>query len=763
MKALLLLLMSICSYAQTARFPSAIATDRDVSVQKDRSQSQLTGSMTASATSMTVVTGSKFAEGVIATIDNEQMMVCSVVGSTVNIGYASCPNVDGRGWGGTVAASHSNGALVSANVVSWNHNALKEEVKAVEDFLGVDGGNVVKSWNGRQGVVTPQSADYTWSQIGGSKQGNTSVPQMAGTVSGSAGTPLCVDGSGNSTTTGCQASWVYLASGYNFAAISSGTSLGVGNTAITVGIPAGMNGSDYNHYVWVSGGTGTSEACLINGGAGTAGSSGQIILNCAYTHSGAYTITSVAGGVPEAIQAAQTAGGGTVVIDSAVTANFTANGNTVVGSYPAAVTVSGANVNVSCTSIKNGLFASSTYSQSADLMQIQPVVPIFGFKMRGCAFQPSSSGTAARYLFRVRLLTSGGGTVSQFAYWDISGNRFGNFDGSSYYQGASGAVYLDNTAANTDGIWRGDFSGNNVTGGLKTTNLGDSVNITDNRFDGDGPGIRLHVLQAAANSGASQTVLERNNFWVKSSGPLVIERGSRIDLVRNNFETSSAATGSNDAMVDVQGSSSYPIYNIRFASNFFSMQDDGAGGTNYHYAVRLAYAEGIKFSDNAWGGATADQGGVLCTANAGDIFGESWTQVAYPLVPAHIAYYGCAHVNTQILMGAGVSGTYALGGIYSTGINYLGLDTGSNNAIATNAQESATMGKIGPPLTPGLCVSVYLAHTLQAGANTFDYQGSGAVAIRSHRDIANNIGTAYAINTIWQGCYTGTFWVDMSQ
>ena len=46
-----------------------------------------------------------------------------------------------------------------------------------------------------------------------------------------------------------------------------------------------------NHYLWISGGTGTAEAALITGGSGVAGQpSGQIIITCANAHSGAWTI-----------------------------------------------------------------------------------------------------------------------------------------------------------------------------------------------------------------------------------------------------------------------------------------------------------------------------------------------------------------------------------------------------------------------------------------------------------------------------------------
>jgi len=88
-----------------------------------------------------------------------------------------------------------------------------------------------------------------------------------------------------------------------------------------------------------------------------------------------------------------------------------------------------------------------------------------------------------------------------------------------------------------------------------------------------------------------------------------------------------------------------------------------------------------------------------------------------------------------------------------TGIALTG--SGSNNAIV-GALSSVT-------LTAGLCVNVKLAHTLQAGANTFNLNAGGAVGIKSHFNVSNNIGTAYANTGTVQLCYDGTEWVDASQ
>lgn len=89
------------------------------------------------------------------------------------------------------------------------------------------------------------------------------------------------------------------------------------------------------------------------------------------------------------------------------------------------------------------------------------------------------------------------------------------------------------------------------------------------------------------------------------------------------------------------------------------------------------------------------------------------------------------------------------------GPNYIAVENGANNAIAGSVPAV--------PLIAGLQVQILLAHTLVAGGNTFAYNGGAALAIKSHRNVANNIGTGYAAGGIITLMYDGTRWEDMSQ
>jgi hypothetical protein len=111
---------------------------------------------------------------------------------------------------------------------------------------------------------------------------------------------------GNNTTFELADPPVFVSKTYKFPPQTPGGTLVVGNNAIIVSpVPLGVNGTNANHYLYVSGGTGAAEACLITGGTAVAGAqSGTIIISCANAHSGAWTIQSATAGIQEAIYSA---------------------------------------------------------------------------------------------------------------------------------------------------------------------------------------------------------------------------------------------------------------------------------------------------------------------------------------------------------------------------------------------------------------------------------------------------------------------------
>lgn len=97
---------------------------------------------------------------------------------------------------------------------------------------------------------------------------------------------------------------------YDFRPQRPGGTLAIGNNTIPLSpVPPGVNAANARHFLYISMGTGTAEACLIIGGTAVSGaSSGTVIVACANTHSGAWTIESASSGVREAAYGIDMAG-----------------------------------------------------------------------------------------------------------------------------------------------------------------------------------------------------------------------------------------------------------------------------------------------------------------------------------------------------------------------------------------------------------------------------------------------------------------------
>jgi hypothetical protein len=224
----------------TAVFPGAIATDGQLKVANNLITTTLKVSAAATDTILFVNSVTGFVANSLVSIDSEIVAIASVVsGGNPQLVVAT----GGRGFDGTSAATHSGGAKVSMYIDAWHHNAMAAEVKAIESALGPSLGNIGKS-------------------------------------------PFI------------------FSTDYMFAAQTPGGSLIAGSNTITLSpVPKGVNGSDANHYLYISGGTGTAEAVLITGGTAVAGAaSGTVIVTCANTHSGAWTIQTATAGIQEAVQ-----------------------------------------------------------------------------------------------------------------------------------------------------------------------------------------------------------------------------------------------------------------------------------------------------------------------------------------------------------------------------------------------------------------------------------------------------------------------------
>jgi len=295
--------------AQTSPYPGALPTYADLLRTRHHSSSTLTSGIDAATLSVPVADGTKFIGYELITIGDEQMLVCSVAGNTLTI----CAGT--RGWDYTDAATHDNGVAVDGLITAWHHNMGAEVMIAITTALGVNLSNVAPA-DATHITQTPNAALTAEQALSALTTGVLKSTTGTGVVSIATGTDLPSHvHAGADITSGILSQvpvWdkggaVYNSKGYDFPAQAPGGTLtaSVPATVTLAPVPLGVNHDNTNHYLYVSGGTGTAEAVLITGGTAHSGeASGTITFTPANNHSGAWTIASATAGIQEALWAA---------------------------------------------------------------------------------------------------------------------------------------------------------------------------------------------------------------------------------------------------------------------------------------------------------------------------------------------------------------------------------------------------------------------------------------------------------------------------
>lgn len=130
--AALVLLASGAVAQNTAIYPGASATNKDLLVATNNATTTTTAPVGSGDTTISVASTTSFVSGLSVTladaivIDTEVIRVCGSTSTTFTV----CSG--GRGFDGTTAVTHASGAAVSGFVVAWHHNQLAAEVLALE-------------------------------------------------------------------------------------------------------------------------------------------------------------------------------------------------------------------------------------------------------------------------------------------------------------------------------------------------------------------------------------------------------------------------------------------------------------------------------------------------------------------------------------------------------------------------------------------------------------------------------------------------------
>ena len=313
----LLVLTSIQTFAQTSPFPSGLDSTQTLKVGVNGVSTQLTSNIGATDTTFSVANCVGIVPYTLITIDQEIMDVTGCSGTVIV--------VDVRGFDSTMAAAHSSGALISANVDAWSVNAPDSAIIAIETALGVNLGNIntgaattfTASATGTTPAVTQTSGNF--SILG---NGNATFGPVAGasfTVSatgatvavGQSGGNFSITGSGNATFQNVTGAAASFSSVYANSASSSQTAefenSGTGNAIYAVEI-----GSGYGLYAMNAG---TGYAIYANNtGAGsgiyvTPGSSGTYGLEAVTTTASPAIYASTTNGSGPAVDVYNTSTG----------------------------------------------------------------------------------------------------------------------------------------------------------------------------------------------------------------------------------------------------------------------------------------------------------------------------------------------------------------------------------------------------------------------------------------------------------------------
>jgi hypothetical protein len=613
----------------------------------------------------------------------------------------------------------------------------------------------------------------------------------------------------------------YNASDYNFPAQTPGGSLIAqgSNQSITLSpCPLGVASAYTWTNVYLSGGTGTAEPTPITGGTCTSGAtSGTITVTPAYAHSGAWTVGPVAAGIQEAANVAGVAGGGTVLIGPSnvtmlgtVTAEY---GNVHFQGAGKQSTILYRNTDYGHTFVVGSAASGSiTDVQFLDLEMTYDMGPSFNGSgqitsiTRKPTVYPASAhiygyGLVYFRLIRCRLqympyeLVSDGG-----AYSSIEDSQFqGLWD---YTTGAMqvtvAALYLTGDAAphgSTQGFYvlNSDFFGFNspsrnvtINGGsyAMVENIGpeymiqmdyvEVVQIKGGLNGGGGIGIYSNPTTYGV-SGMTITGVHFDGNRV-ADGLYVGNSNTAGTTINVEFTGNDCQGSGNSASCIVVASSTgaRPLASLSVSGNMFSsffasalsIQDGvgisiGGGNTfrNYNY-VNAYGASNQAFGASAIniGGNAADvgiAGGNIFCGGTNDLFGLTISNSEKAIIGPgrNQGCIGSAAATEFAFTAILPANTYASGGW-----NYVSSETGAANAIVGSLPQYNG-------LYDGTCVTVNLAHNLQAGANTFSLNTSGVLAIKSHLNPSNNIAAAYTAPTFWLGCYKAALneWLDMSQ
>jgi hypothetical protein len=225
------------------------------------------------------------------------------------------------------------------------------------------------------------------------------------------------------------------------------------------------------------------------------------------------------------------------------------------------------------------LIVGSSIAGTVDVIQVQPPssATVQGLRFQNFYIAPQS-GTPARNAIAVD-----GTNTGAVGYLVIDHVRVDQLGGKAFaVTNASGIVtgtpYLTTVV---DSL---------LTGGMDLTNAGDNVRIDATQMGGTGSLI-VNLVSGASNGGAHGFLMLNCNITLK--GGVVIQNAWQGAIQNCNLEQTVATSETNNALIDLQGNSTYPVENFKIIGNFI-----GANNSYVADAVRVDYAKATIIANN---------------------------------------------------------------------------------------------------------------------------------------------------------------------
>lgn len=304
-----------------------------------------------------------------------------------------------------------------------------------------------------------------------------------------------------------------------------------------------------------------------------------------------------------------------------------------------------------------GTVLSVSNETTTDVLVVQPAAgqTIAGIRIADFAITPASP-TSVPGRYGIRLNGTSGeiihALIDHVAIGPVSSYAI-EADGSGNAQGTPVLSTVQNSL---------------LYGGLSFASLGDTVRVINNQITGPG-----YALDAEFQSGGASTLIVSGNNITSAGGIHVGSLAYGVQIVRNEIEAETNFTGSNGAVIDIDGPSAYDVIvqdnSIQIPSAYNITTD----------AVRINGANSTTVSGNIFQRGVTTSKDVAITSSAQNTFIGSnvWT-LGSPL----ISDSGSTTMIATAVPGAFVLGNgHSLGSFDNTGASYQMLETGTDNSV----------------------------------------------------------------------------------